>query len=269
MFRLTSRDEIVYLENRAFAKLGLVTHAFCTRRGGGSRAPYATLNTGLLVGDREADVRGNLDRIRGAFAVAEGRLVLMGQVHGDMVAVLDGEGPLPELVPECDGLITARRGVALAIRTADCVPLLFVDPVRRVIGVAHAGWRGTALGLAARMLAHFRQRFASRPEDLLIAVGPAIGPCCYEVDSPVHAALAARPGAEGFFEPCRGKGRWRLDLVMVNYLDLLEAGVPAAHIACARYCTSCRTDLFFSHRAEGVRTGRQISLLMLTDEGGR
>ena len=152
------------------------------------------------------------------------RLVLMGQVHGDRICVIDGDEPPPECIPECDGLITARPGVALAIRTADCVPLFFVDRVRRVIGVAHAGWRGTALGMASRMVGAFVERFSSRVADILVAIGPAIGPCCYQVDAPVHAAFSSRTDAGGYLRPCREDDRWMLDLALANRLQIRSAG---------------------------------------------
>ena len=198
MFRFAQRDAIQYLEAEAISALDFVTHAFCTRLGGISEGPFTSLNTGFLVGDREEDVRRNLALIGKAFAIPAERLVLMGQVHGDRIFILDGDGPPPGSIPECDGLITDRPGVALGIRTADCVPLLFVDRVRRVIGVAHAGWRGTALRIASKMVDLFEKRFSSRVEDILIAIGPAIGVCCYQVDAPVYAAFSSRPGADEF-----------------------------------------------------------------------
>ncbi|MBM4314175.1 MAG: laccase domain-containing protein, partial [Deltaproteobacteria bacterium] len=183
MFRFSQRGSIEYLEAEAFAALDFATHAFCTRLGGTSEGPFSSLNTSFSVDDREENVRRNLSLIADSFSLPADRLVLMGQVHGDRVFILDGEGPPPECIPECDGLITDRPGVALGVRTADCVPLLFVDPIRRVIGVAHAGWRGTALGIGSRMVDLFEQRFASRAEEIRIAIGPAIGVCCYQVDA--------------------------------------------------------------------------------------
>lgn len=265
MFRFAQRDAIQYLEAEALAALDLVTHAFCTRLGGVSDGPFASLNTGFLVGDREEDVRRNLTLIADSFSIPANRLILMGQVHGNRILILDGDGPPSGSVPACDGLITDRPGVALGIKTADCIPLLFVDPVRRVIGVAHAGWRGTALRIASRMVDLFEQRFASRVENILVAVGPAIGVCCYQVDTPVYAAFAPQPSADRFLHPCPEEGRWMLDLASANRIALMERGAPAGNVLSARHCTACRRDLFFSHRASLGCTGRQINLLMLRD----
>ncbi len=265
MFRFTQRGAIEYLEVEAISALDFVTHAFCTRLGGVSEGPFSSLNTGFLVGDREEDVRRNLTLIADSFSIPANRLVLMGQVHGDRVYILDGDGPPPASIPEYDGLITDRPGVAIGIKTADCVPLLFVDCVRRVIGVAHAGWRGTALRIASRMVDLFEERFSSRIENILIAVGPAIGVCCYQVDAPVYAAFSAQPGADRFLYPCRESGRWMLDLVSANRIALMERGAPAGNILSAGHCTACRRDIFFSHRASLGCTGRQINFLMLRD----
>jgi YfiH family protein len=217
---------------------------------------------GDLVGDREENVLRNLNLVREAFGVPDGRLILMRQVHGDRIHLIGG-GPLPEALPECDGLISDRPGVALGVRTADCVPIFFVDHVRRIIGAAHAGWRGTALGIAARMVETLAARFSSCREDLTVLIGPAIGPCCYQVDAPVFDAFSAMPGADLFLRPCAKKGRWMLDLALANRLQIREAGVPSESIHTSGLCTSCLRDLFFSHRAGGGNAGRQISLLML------
>lgn len=265
MFRLDRREGIVYLAAEGFSPPVGVTHGFCTRQSGVSPAPYESLNAGFLVGDGRLNVLENLALVSRAFGVPPGGLVLMGQVHGERICVLDG-GPLPaEPVPECDGLITNRPGVALGIRTADCVPIFFLDPLRRVIGAAHAGWRGTAMGIATAMVDRFGEHFGSRPGDLRAAIGPAIGPCCYQVDVPVVAALSAGWDTSTFLTPCRDKGRWMLDLAAANRLQLLERGLPPGNIFTAGFCTACRRDLFFSHRGESGRTGRLVNLLMLQE----
>lgn len=251
------------------AALDWMTHAFFTRLGGVSEGPFSSLNTGFFVGDRQQDVHRNLSMIAHTFSVPANRLVQMRQVHGDRIISLDGGAPAPGAVPPCDGLVTDRPGMAIGIKTADCVPLLFADRRRRVIGVAHAGWRGTALRIGSKMVTVLRERFSSRVQDILVAIGPAIGVCCYQVDGPVHDAFRAHTGMEAFLHPSRRSGRWMLDLASANRIALMDSGVPAEHIFAAGYCTSCRQDLFFSHRATAGDTGRQINLLMLRDAGAR
>ena len=263
MFRFAQRGTIEYVESEELSALDFVTHAFCTRLGGVSMGPYSSLNAGDLVGDEEENVRRNLNLVEDAFEIPAGGLILMRQVHGDRIRLLDGDGPLPEGLPECDGLITGRPGVALGIRTADCVPIFFADRTRRIIGAAHAGWRGTALGIAAQMVETFAARFSSRREDLLALIGPAIASCCYQVDAPVFEVFSAMPGADQFLRHCKELRRWMGDLALANRLQIWEAGVPSENIYTSGLCTSCRQDLFFSHRAGGGRAGRQINLLML------
>ena len=267
MFRFAHRGTIEYIEAEELSAPGFVTHAFCTRRGGVSTGPYSSLNLGFLGGDRLEDVHRNQILVEEAFGIPDGRLILMRQVHGDRIRILDGDGPLPEGHPECDGLISDRPGVALGIRTADCVPIFFADRARRIIGAAHAGWRGTALGIAAAMVETLAGRFSSCREDLLAVIGPAIGPCCYQVDTPVFEAFSAMPGAGLFFRPCQEKDRWMVDLALANRLQIGEAGVPSENIYTSGLCTSCRQDLFFSHRAGRGRAGRQINLIMLRAGG--
>jgi len=268
-FRLARRGTVEYIEAEALSALGFVTHAFCTRLGGVSTGPYSSLNLGFLAGDRVEDVRRNQALVEEAFAVPEGGLILMKQVHGSRIRIADDPGALTGGLPECDGLITGRPGIALGVRTADCVPLFFVDPVRRVIGAAHAGWRGTADGIAAAMVETLAERFSSQREDLLVVIGPAIGSCCYQVDEPVFAAFSALPGAGQFLRPCSQKGRWMLDLALANGLGIRQAGVPAGNIFSTGLCTACRKDLFFSHRAGKGMAGRQINVLMLRAEADR
>jgi YfiH family protein len=266
MFRFAKREAIEYLEAEAISELGFVTHAFCTRRGGVSKGPFTSLNAGFLVGDREEDVQQNLALIGETFTIPAGQLVLMKQIHGNRVHVIDKKPGDAENIPECDGLITDRPGLALGIRTADCVPLFFVDTSRKVIGVAHAGWRGTALAIASRMVEALQEGYASRVENILIAIGPAIGACCYQVDGTVYAAFASRKGADHFFQGCQKDDRWMLDLASANRFELLEKGIPEKNIFSAGECTACRQDLFFSHRASLGCTGRHINMMMLRED---
>ena len=184
------------------------------------------------------------------------------QIHGaDILLLDDSEG---EMIPRgevcCDGIITNRRGLALGIRTADCVPLLLVDPVKRVVGAIHAGWRGTAREIAALAVRLFVRSFSSDPSGMYAMIGPSIGPCCYEVDRPVFQAMRRHRWSESVLTAGRNRGVWMLDLGKANRLQLIGAGVPDENIASIPLCTACRKDLFFSYRAEG-NTGRQLSFI--------
>lgn len=184
------------------------------------------------------------------------------QVHGTTCLVADARPPGE--VGEADALITTRPGVPLAVFTADCLAVVLAEPERGVLAVAHAGWRGTVAGILGRLVRTLIERYAVRPERLRAAIGPSIGPCCYEVDEPVVGPLqAAFPGdCRRWVAAAGAPGKWWLDLWRANTDQLVAAGVPAGAIANPRLCTACRRDLFFSYRKEG-RTGRLAVLAHL------
>ncbi len=268
---------------------------FTGRHGGVSEGPFATLNLAFHVGDEEGAVRRNRETVYRHLNLQPGNVVIAEQVHGAAVAVVDrryaGVGALgPPELPNVDALITAVPGLVLGGLFADCVPVYLYDPVRQVIGLIHAGWRGTAAGIAARAVDVMVRTFGTRPEDCLAAMGPAIGPCCYRVGDDVARAFWSLYGADGC--PClkpaeegrpphgtqgrggpRGEdssartGRWRLDLLLANRRWLVAAGLRETRIVDSGLCTACRTDLFFSHRRSGGRTGRCGAFIWLA--GGR
>jgi YfiH family protein len=186
------------------------------------------------------------------------------QVHGATCLVADGRPPGE--VGEADALVTTRPGVPLAVFTADCLAVVLAEPERRVLALAHAGWRGTVAGVLGRLVQTLAERHAVRPERLYAAIGPSIGPCCYEVDEPVVGPLrAAFPDDWQRWVAAAGPaGKWWLDLWRANTDQLVAAGVPAGAIASPRLCTACRRDLFFSYRKEG-RTGRLAALACLPE----
>jgi YfiH family protein len=172
------------------------------------------------------------------------------QVHGTTTIVADGSPA--GLLGTGDALAARARGTPLAIFTADCLALILADPGRSALAVAHAGWRGTVAGLAGRLVELLVARLHARPEHLHVAIGPSIGPCCYEVDEPVVGPLGqAFPAEWARWTRPAGPGKWRLDLWRANTDQLVAAGVRPEAIRNARLCTSCRRDLFFSFRREG------------------
>lgn len=266
MFHFRTQGAFTYLQYEALSRLDFMTHAFCTRLGGTSSAPFASLNVSIRRGDRPENVRRNREIIAQAFGFSADRLVLAHQVHGDDFHILTDRDSLPlSHVLEGDGFITDRPGVALCVKTADCVPVLLVDGKKTVVAAVHAGWRGTALGIAGKAVRIFRERFASQPEDLWAAIGPAIGPCCYEVDEKVRREFKNHPGSEKFLQATAKPDYWMLHLALANRLQLEAAGVPADRIGTAGICTVCRRDAFFSHRGEGETTGRQLNFIMIRE----
>ena len=247
-----------------------IGHAFSTRQGGVSRAPFATLNLGANVGDDPAAVAENRLRFFGRVGLEPDRVARVRQVHGNAVLRVDAATASRAGFPHCladgsgefDALITDLPEVGLAVSTADCTPILILDPVRGAVGAVHAGWPGTAKRIAVEVLSAMRRAFATDPADCVVAIGPSIRGCCYEVDSPVVSAMAeALPTWEACAVPSR-PGHWRLDLARVNRALLEAAGVPSGQIEDLGLCTACRNDLFFSHRAERGKTGRMLSVIV-------
>jgi hypothetical protein len=251
-----------------------VVHAFGTRQGGVSRAPYATLNLGMSVGDDPRAVEENRRRFFGAFGLLPSQVVRVKQVHGDGVLRVDeslvSRQEFPRLLLdggyEYDALITNLHELALVVTTADCLPLLIHDPIRGVVAAAHAGWRGTAKRIAARVLEAMAAAYGTVPGDCQAAIGPGIRRCCFEVDAPVMDAMMRALPSWAEHTVATGPGRFHLDLAGVNRAILMEAGVRPDEISDVGLCTACQTDLFFSHRAEKPRTGRMMNLILLKDE---
>ncbi len=259
-FKMAERGAVRYLVSERLNACDGIQHAFLTRWGGASRGPFSNLNFSTRVGDQPDQVAQNRTLLTARFDLP--RLFTMHQVHGDRVLVLKEPATVPASESaEADAVITAIPGIAIGIKTADCVPILIADPCRRVIGAIHAGWRSTAMRIAAKTVETLRTECGSDPADLLAAIGPCIGPCCYEVDQTVHGGMADAEADHAFVST--GNGKWRLDLAAVNRRQLMTAGLHPSRIHTAELCTACHTDLFFSHRGERGNTGRQYNFIRL------
>jgi len=216
-----------------------VKHGFTTRRGAG----------GLLT---KGDDASELARAAG---FAESRVLT--QVHGDRVVRAEESPP----TTEADALISDRKGVMLAIKTADCVPLLFHDAKHAAVGAAHAGWRGTAANIGPKTLRAMNDAFGTKPADVTVVIGPAIGPCCFEVGPEVLLGLEqAAPGA-GRSAGVTASGRDTANLWRANRMALERAGVAPERIGLVNVCTHCRADIFPSYRRDGGGTGRIYSFI--------
>ncbi|HEY1014514.1 MAG TPA: peptidoglycan editing factor PgeF [Herpetosiphonaceae bacterium] len=252
-----------------FADFPWLLHGITTRRGGVSAPPHASLNIGFSRPDDREAVRENRRRVAEAIGFGMDDVVIAGQIHGTRVipvgAAERGRGAygIASPLPLADGQITDEPGVVLWSGFADCTPLLLVDPVRRAVGAIHAGWQGTVADIAGAAVAAMAEAYGSRPGDLLAAIGPAIGPCCYEVGEPVIGRVRERFGAEAdALLPRRpGAERPHFDLWAANALLLAAAGVPQKSIIRLDTCTACNVDRFFSHRRERGATGRFAAII--------
>ena len=244
-----------------------VIHAISTRFGGVSKAPYDSMNLALHVGDDAADVIENRRRFLGMLGLHFDRLTTPEQVHGDHIVRVGeaeaGRGRLSyvDAIPETDALMTDVPGVPLMLCFADCTPILLFDPEHRAAAITHGGWKGTVRSIAAKTVRTMADAFGTRPEDCIAAIGPAIGPCCYEIgDEVAEEFRKAFPRfADEIIE--ENNGKIRLDLWNANRLQLEDAGILPARIDVAGACTSCHARTFFSYRAEGPATGRIAAVM--------
>ncbi|MCC6187661.1 MAG: peptidoglycan editing factor PgeF [Anaerolineales bacterium] len=241
-------------------EVGPVAHGIFARHGGVSPEPYASLNLSVSTGDSRENVRENRTRAFRALARAPDTVADLWQVHSADVIVADTPNGPHDYKGKADGLITDRPGVTLFLRFADCVPILLYDPRRPAVGVVHAGWRGTLLKACAAAVQAMRESYGTRPSDIVAAIGPSIGPCHYAVGPEVVAATrVVFAEAEALLQ--RVNGAYHLDLWQANAQALRAAGVEQVEVG--EVCTACRRADFFSHRANGGRTGRFGALIGL------
>ena len=258
-----------------------VVHCFSTRRGGVSGGCLSSLNLGVHRGDDWNNVYENYRRLGAAVGFTPEQTVFTHQTHTDIVARVGaadrGWGLFREVEPERDGLYTNEPGVALVCFTADCTPILLHDPVRHAVAAVHAGWRGTAKGIVARCVEAMTRDFGTDPADLEVAIGPCIGPCCFETGPEVPAAMLASLGEEAatYIRPasqsCHSERseesvspppeKYYLDLKALNALWLRRAGVKKLELSAD--CTRCQPERFWSHRLTGQARGSLAAVIML------
>lgn len=261
---------VYYTTFPSFEKTGLVRHLYSTRRGGVSAGYFGPMNLGFSRGDDQEAVIENFRRISFVAEIYPGDMVFSDQVHGDRILYVDqqdrGKGIYsPKEMQGVDGLLTDKPQVCLVTFYADCVPLFFLDPVMKVIGLAHAGWRGTVLEIGRKMVERFQADFGSDPADILAGIGPSIGPCCFEVGPDVECEFS-RVFPAWRDEIIRSSGKPEksyVDLWRTNQLILEKAGVKPEHITVTDLCTKCHEEYFHSHRRMGNNRGTQAAFLEL------
>jgi hypothetical protein len=254
---------LVFYQFKQLRHIEGLSHAVFTRRGGVSPAPYDSLNLSTSVGDSGSNTQANYRRMVESIGINGHDACSTWQVHGADVVVAR-RGGLPDPLPQADAMITDEPDLVMTMRFADCVPLLFYDPVHHAAGIAHAGWRGTLAGVGPATVTAMAEAYGTQPQDVIAGIGPAIGPCCYEVGPEVIAQVmeALSFGAEVIIQPANGGGLGaHLDLWEANRRALLAIDVQSIELA--HICTACNTTEFFSHRAEAGRTGRFGAVIML------
>jgi hypothetical protein len=300
--QIVSRGGLAWIEHPLIARYSWLVHAFSTRQGGVSRGLSAGLNLGFTKGEPRARVWENRKLFLQQLGAEHFALAALRQVHSANIYQVRratsgkieyrlGGNRIPEQPgldqPVGDALLTDQAGILLSVRTADCLPVLLVDPKRRAVAAVHAGWRGALARIVEKAVGEMRHVYGSEPQSLLAVLGPSIRVCCYEVGQEVEDAFQGRfPRADKFFrkrfEPpafdstrrptsflnmrppgyqSTGTPAIRLDLVAVAQDQLLTAGLTPHHVAAVNFCTACRTDLFYSCRQKGSGAGRMLAVI--------
>lgn len=261
------KEGVPFLSYPILENTGIVSHGFSTRLGGVSEGGYSSMNLSLSRGDSPEAVEENTKRIARAIGVEKEKMVYTQQTHTTNVAVVSGKDAGSTL-KETDGLVTNSPGICLVTFYADCVPLYFVDPIKRAIGLSHSGWRGTVGKMAAATVEKMKECFGTRPEDIIAAVGPSICQDCYEVSEDVTSrfkeAFREEDWKDLFYK--KENGKFQLDLWKANEINLREAGVLPEHIAVTNVCTCCNPKILFSHRVQGWNRGNLCAFLALKDK---
>jgi YfiH family protein len=268
------------LQLAAFSKLPWLVHGFSTRMGGCSSLDgERRLNLGFMEWDTPDNVHANRRRLQEALGAKRFTLAPLQQIHSSLLRPFTKPPAQP---CKGDASCTRNTGLLLAVQTADCVPILLVDPQKRAVAAIHAGWKGTLARITEKAVGRMHYEYGSKPSNLLAAIGPSVGPCCYEVAADFVSKFTAQfaDAADYFDEPCSGEEpnplQWlnmmppghqpapkgvHLDLRQANRRQLLAAGLSSRSIFVSDLCTACRTDLFFSYRKEGALSGRLMSVV--------
>lgn len=267
--KINKKNGLSYITFPSFEQCGVVRHAFTTRKGGVSSGIYSTVNMSFSNGDSRENVLCNYNRICDAIGVDVNKCVLSHQTHTvNLKTVTEadaGKGIFKERnYDNIDGLVTNVRGLVLVTQYADCVPLLFVDPEKRVVAASHAGWRGTVGKIGALTVRKMKEEFGCDPKNILVGIAPSIKQCCFEVDRPVFEEFCRIDGVD-INEICEFKEneKYNIDLQKTNALIIAAAGVPTENITVSDLCTKCHCDMFHSHRATGGKRGNNAALISL------
>lgn len=241
-----------------------------TRKSGLSEGVFSSLNTGYQDEDPSENVLGNRKLLADSFNISFDSLVFARQTHGNNIKIINntdkGKGLYSKenAVPDTDGFIVTEPGICPVIMTADCVPVIIFDPVSNVAGVFHAGWRGSLKLIARKGLVQLKKLYGTNPADVLISIGPSIGPCCYEVGSDVTEEVKkVFPDNVNDLLHDKGKIKPHFDLWMANKLQLLQEGVREENIIICNTCTYHHPELFYSSRFTGGKTGRMCAGVFL------
>lgn len=263
------KGDLVYFTFESFDKTGIVKHCFSTRKGGVSTGVYKSMNLSFRKDTRENVIK-NYSILCNAIGCDYNNIVFSDQVHGNEIYNVTqkdrGKGLLRESdIKNIDALITNEKDVVLTTFYADCVPLYFLDVNKKVIALAHSGWRGTVKQIAAKTVNQMQDMHNCNPKDILVGIAPSIGVCCYETDELVVKEFKdSIPFSEKFiYKDLNKAGKYKIDLQNINREILINAGIEKQNIEIANICTKCNNQLLFSHRVMGNERGSLAALMQL------
>lgn len=266
--KINTKGEFQYITFPKLENTGVVKHLFSTRLGGVSSGRYATMNLSFTNGDERENVLKNYEICCSAVGIDIENLVLSRQTHTNNVKNVTindrGTGIFKDSFSDIDGLITNQKGVALVTQYADCTPLLFCDPVKKVIASSHAGWRGTVKEIGRITVEKMVTEYGCNPKDIIACIGPCIKECCYEVDEPVYSEFKKLEYLDltKIFKE-KSNGKYMLNLVEANRQILLNAGIPKNNMDLSDICTCCNADTLHSHRATNGERGNLAAIIEL------
>lgn len=267
-YNIINKGGIQFTVFKRLKEIPFIRHGFSTRIGGNSKGIYRYLNLGLKTGDNQESVKENIKGFISAVGLNHEDLVVSDQVHGDNIRVVNsedkGKGYLKQRdFSGVDGLVTDVPNIPLMAMFADCVPIFFIDIAKRIIGISHAGWKGTRLRIGKKTVQTMMDIYGSRAEQITAVIGPSIGKCCYEVGDAVAEQFCADFTDTSAFIYPKEKGKYRVDLWEANRIVLNEAGILNKNIIISGLCTGCNLDLFYSYRREKGNTGRMGAVIQL------
>lgn len=253
-FRIVNKDGVKLIKSMQIEDTGYFEHFFSTRVGGQSADCYHSLNLGAFTDDKNENITENFKRVFNVSGMKESKIVYLKQIHSDTFHVVDKENYIKIKNSLGDAIITASREIAIGIFTADCVPIIAADKKGRAAAVIHAGWKGTNLNIAVKVIDYMVNYMGIERDDILVSLGPAIGPCCFQVGSNV---------AEKFKNVLNRNGKYFVDLFKENINNLRDAKISEKNINSIDLCTYCNSDLFYSYRRDNNNTGRMGTFIMI------
>lgn len=261
-------NEVMYYTFPDFEKLDFIKHAFSSREGGVSEGYYSSMNLGIKTEDSKENILKNYELFTDAVGIKLEDVVIGNLNHGNNVRVATREdagcGILkPFNYEDVDALVTNEPNLAITITCADCVPVFFADPVKKAVGIAHSGWKGTALEISAKVVEKMQEVYGSRPEDIYAGIGPCIGMCCYEVSRDVFEEFLEFDYLDDAWYFEKDNDKFDLDLSRIIFGTLAYSGILPEHISISGLCTSCNNHVLFSHRAQKGKRGTMAGMIMI------